>query len=53
MKRSEMVQLIKQAIIDGYIKADEILAVVEEAGMLPPSTKLKHLDVTDNAWEEE
>ena len=64
MKRSEMV-----AILAGYLstlrvrsnihpedyigQSGEILSVLQEAGMLPPSTKLEFVGVNDNAWDKE
>jgi hypothetical protein len=33
--------------------AEDILKVLEEAGMLPPRTMLYPLKLEDNAWEQE
>jgi hypothetical protein len=44
MKRSDVVAKLKEAIIEGFIKPDELLYVVEEAGMVPKSTK------TEDRW---
>lgn len=33
--------------------AQELLSRLEELGMLPPRTKLKGLELEDNAWEPE
>lgn len=54
-----MVSIIRQAIIDGWIKPDEILTAVEEAGMLPPSngkltTNYQDMGaMPDHSWDEE
>lgn len=48
MKRSEMISIIRQSMIDGWIKPDEILHFIEEAGMLPPSfTKSEQITEVD------
>lgn len=63
MKRSEMVELIKnkfqQLLMDATCESDddmasEILASIEEKGMIPPVTELSHLKgLRDNAWDPE
>lgn len=56
MKRSEMLQLIQDILATERSKmlgAEKILAALEKAGMLPPITKLGHIDKIDNAWDEE
>ena len=61
MKRSEMVELLMKHMDEdvGYrmnlTEADHILRVLEDAGMLPPSAKLRFGDYNfeDNFWESE
>lgn len=56
MKRSEMVEIIwKRLGLIGISEetCSEVLALLEEAGMLPPRTKLEALGIEDNAWESE
>ena len=61
MKRSEMVELLQELINSNlaqeYIfpteKISDILSELEKVGMLPPVSKLKMLNILDNAWEPE
>lgn len=55
MKRSDMLNKIAAIVNDhdGYPPAYKILDAMEEAGMLPPTTNLSKLGVSDNAWDEE
>lgn len=53
MKRSEMVNIIKNAMTEGYIKPDEILCIIEESGMLPPEYDHPILFISLREWEPE
>lgn len=63
MKRSEVITHIVNVLRltgnhycdDGRDEqdAERILKRLEDIGMLPPTTKLKTLDISDNAWEPE
>jgi hypothetical protein len=62
MKRSEAIELIFDRLweLNGntleFIERKEackILTDLENAGMLPPKTKLNRVGVEDNAWEPE
>ena len=56
MKRSKMVNLIWDRLSPlgiGEETCADILTIVEEAGMLPPTVRLPAFGVTDNAWEPE
>lgn len=56
MKRSEVVDMIYERLIPLNVGKDicnEIIEIIEKAGMLPPRTKLGELGVEDNSWEPE
>jgi len=58
MKRSEVLRKLEARLfwikdLSDKDKAQELLKVIEDAGMLPPTTKLSHLDAYDNAWDPE
>lgn len=66
MKRSDILQILEEALekhtnissscCNLGINTESLSAVLgelEKAGMLPPRTKLKGLDLQDNAWEPE
>lgn len=61
MKRSEMVNILEKAINSNLYQdylfdeemISEVLDTIEQAGMLPPRTKLGTLGIEDNAWEPE
>ena len=61
MKRSDVLVRLEKLLdikyVDEYLynasHAKDILSLVEQLGMLPPRTKLKGLDLEDNAWEPE
>lgn len=64
MKRSEIIsnlakKLSREYEDNGYVDecdyktAEMILNYIEVVGMLPPRTKLSHLDAYDNAWDPE
>lgn len=58
MKKSDVINQLAYTLHsmkheeDLYL-ARVILATLEDMGMLPPRTKLKGLDLEDNAWEPE
>lgn len=61
MKRSEMVEKLHE-ILNSKLYQDyqftleelsDLLAELENSGMLPPVTQLKKLGISDNAWEPE
>lgn len=53
MKKSEMISKLKEILGEEEVKCKLVLDLLEREGMLPPTTKLKKLNRTDNAWEEE
>lgn len=65
MKRSEMYKLMVETFLnevkdydcistlDVAVHMDQVLNVIEEAGMIPPITYFKELDIYDNGWEAE
>lgn len=67
MKRSEMLDHIKEELLEKlkhrWLKMDDdlwadhtsnqLLDMIEGFDMLPPRTKLKGLELEDNAWEPE
>lgn len=64
MKKSEMIQYIVNSMIissgdDSNINLDlhkfvkNVLDISEDLGMLPPLTKLSHLEGYDNGWDVE
>jgi hypothetical protein len=54
MKRSEMIEILWQAIADN-LEAPELLAVIEQAGMLPPryDWTWNGIRQSDYTWEPE
>jgi hypothetical protein len=62
MKRSDMVLDMASYLVCYYPKipfneaqviADQLLALVEETGMIPPAIYIKSFDKYDNVWEPE
>lgn len=56
MKRSEMIEKIAKRLSPVGVSeptCEEVLSIIEEAGMLPPRTKLDKLGLEDNAWDPE
>jgi hypothetical protein len=64
MKRSKLILDMERAyairhvmVESGYITVkqfmEEILELVQDRGMLPPRTKLSHLNCEDNSWDPE
>jgi hypothetical protein len=61
MKKSEMLKILYDAVDDGYYDmiandvnlVDYILDKCLENGMLPPVTKLSHIDAYDCGWDPE
>jgi hypothetical protein len=61
MKRSQAIELlgnlINSKLPQDYVfsieEVSDILLELEEAGMLPPISKLEALNTYDNAWEPE
>lgn len=62
MKRSEMIKIIKDTLeandySESSTSAEEMASIImyeiDEAGMLPPRTKLDKLNFEDNAWDPE
>lgn len=57
MKRSELVDLLEEYIVSvsGDCEGEDILNIIEEAGMLPPDRALCHPEFKykDHTWEKE
>lgn len=59
MKRSEILRKLEARLfwlknVSDREKAQELLKVIEDSGMLPPTTELSHLKgLRDNAWDPE
>jgi hypothetical protein len=53
LEHTEHIDLPTSISSDFNKAAEELLARLEELGMLPPKTKLNALNIEDNAWEPE
>lgn len=60
MKKSELKKLIFERLEFNYSHpeanaklADELVALIEQVGMLPPRVHLPAIGISDNAWESE